>query len=208
MRCHSASALAVWPSTTASHQAPVWISITGARSLAAISIWRGSAAMNSDTRMPASLSLAMNGCRRVVLAGDVEPAFGGQLLAPLRHQAHRMRFGRERNPQHVVGRRHLEIQRLGDFGLQPRHVLVADVAAVFAQMRGDAVGAGLDRGKCGAHGIGTRAGPRIAQGGDVIDIDAKAQRRRLWAWANSQTQFVCAGDSRPEEPPTRPRSAA
>jgi hypothetical protein len=41
MRCHSASALAVWPSTTASHQPPVWISITGARSLAAISICAG-----------------------------------------------------------------------------------------------------------------------------------------------------------------------
>ena len=119
----------------------------------------------------------MNGCERVVLAGDVEPAFGGEFLAPLRHQAHRVRFGRERNPQHVVGRGHLEIQRLGDLRLQPRHVVVADVAAVLAQMRGDAVGAGLDRGERRAHGIGTRSAARIAQGRDVIDIDAKAQRR-------------------------------
>src|SRR5947209_7972810 len=61
MRCHSASAFAVWPSTTASHQPPVWISMTGARNLAAISICCGSAEMNSDTRMPASFSRAMNG---------------------------------------------------------------------------------------------------------------------------------------------------
>ena len=45
-----------WPSTTASHQAPVWISMTGARRRAAISIWAGSAAMNSDTRTPASFN--------------------------------------------------------------------------------------------------------------------------------------------------------
>ena len=51
------------------------------------------------------------------------------------------------------------------------------MAAVLAQMRGDAVGAGLDRGQRGAHRIRPFAAPRVAQGGDVIDIDAEAQRR-------------------------------
>src|SRR5690349_15383198 len=51
------------------------------------------------------------------------------------------------------------------------------MAAVFAQVSGDAVGAGLDGGDRGAHRIGPCACARIAQGGDVIDIDAKAQRR-------------------------------
>ena len=83
---------------------------------------------------------------------------------------------RKRNPQHVFGRRHLEIQRLRDLGLQPRHVVVADVAAVLAQMRGDAVGAGLDRGQRGAHRIRPLAAPRVAQGRDVIDIDAETER--------------------------------
>ena len=86
--------------------------MTGARSLAAISICRGSAAMNSDTRMPASFEPRDEGRQRVVLADHVEPALGGEFLAPLGHQAHRVRLGRERNPQHVLGRRHLEIQRL------------------------------------------------------------------------------------------------
>ena len=51
------------------------------------------------------------------------------------------------------------------------------MAAVLAQMRGDAVGAGLDRDKRRAHRIRPRARPRVAQGGDVIDIDSEAQRR-------------------------------
>ena len=51
------------------------------------------------------------------------------------------------------------------------------MAAVFAQMRSDAVGAGLDGGKGGANRIGPVTCARIAQGGDVIDVDAEAQRR-------------------------------
>src|SRR5882757_6307193 len=47
-------------------------------------------------------------------------------------------------------------------------------------MRGDAVGAGLDRGQRGAHRIGPRSRPCITQGSDVIDIDPEAQRRSFW----------------------------
>ncbi len=74
-----------------------------------------------------------------MLAGRVEPAFGGALGALFRHQTDRVRLGLERDGDHLVGRRHFEIERLVDFRLQPRDVVVADVAAVFAQMRGDAV---------------------------------------------------------------------
>ena len=116
------------------------------------------------------------GRERVVLADHVEPAFGREFFPALRHQTDRMRSGRERNPQHVLGRCHLEIQRLGDFGLEAGHVGVADMAAVLAQMRGDSVGARLDRGQRGAHRIWPRAAAGVAQGGDVIDIDSEAQR--------------------------------
>src|SRR6267142_3445463 len=51
------------------------------------------------------------------------------------------------------------------------------MAAVLAQMRGDAVGARRDRNECGAHRIGIAARPRVTKGGDVIDIDSKTQRR-------------------------------
>ena len=88
-----------------------------------------------------------------------------------------MRPGAERDRDHLVGRRHLEIQRLVDLGLQARDVVVADMAAVFAQMRGDAVGAGLDRELRGAHRIGMAAAARIADGRDMIDVDAETQER-------------------------------
>jgi hypothetical protein len=48
----------------------------------------------------------------IVLPDHVEAALGGELLAALGNQAHRMRLGRERDFQHVLGRGHLEIQRL------------------------------------------------------------------------------------------------
>ena len=54
MRCHSASAASRRPSPSASHQGPVWILITGARTRAALSICRGSVAMKRETRMPAT----------------------------------------------------------------------------------------------------------------------------------------------------------
>ena len=59
--------------------------------------------------------------------------------------------------------------------LEPRDVVVADVAAILAQMRGDAVGAGRDRELGRAHRIGMAPAARVADGGDVIDVDAEAQ---------------------------------
>ena len=59
--------------------------------------------------------------------------------------------------------------------LEPGHVVVADVAAVLAQVRGDAVGAGGDRKLRRAYRIGMASAARIADGGDVVDVDAEAQ---------------------------------
>jgi hypothetical protein len=47
------------------------------------------------------------------------------------------------------------------------------VAAVLAQVRGDAVGAGRDGDVGGAHGIGMAAAARVADRGDVVDVDAE-----------------------------------
>jgi hypothetical protein len=51
------------------------------------------------------------------------------------------------------------------------------MAAVLAQMRGNAVGAGLDRDQRRAHRIGALARACVAQGGDVIDIYTETERR-------------------------------
>ena len=57
---------------------------------------------------------------------------------------------RKRDRQHLLGRRHFEVQRQVDLGHQPVDVGVGDVAPVLAQMGGDAVGAGLGRERCAA----------------------------------------------------------
>ena len=80
----------------------------------------------------------------------------------------------ERDGDHLLGRRHLEIKRLGDFRLEPGDVVVADVAAILAQMRGDAVGARRDGELGRAHRVGMAPAARVADGGDVVDIDAEA----------------------------------
>src|SRR5205823_11797939 len=89
---------------------------------------------------------------------------------------HRMGFCGERDPQHVLGGRHLEIQRLRYLGLEPGHVAVADVAAVLTQMRGDAVGAGFNRRERRPYRIRPLSAARVTQGGDVIDINSETQR--------------------------------
>ncbi len=120
-----------------------------------------------------------NGRRELLaLACHVEPAFGGPLLAALRHQAGGMWPRLDRDRDHLVGGRHFEVERLADLRLEARDVVVADVPPILAQMRGDAVGAGLDRDLRRLHGVGMAAAARIADGRDVIDVDAEAQMGR------------------------------
>ena len=110
--------------------------------------------MKSETRMPRLAELAHEALQMIVPARRVEAALGGALLAPLRHDAGGVRPMPERDRQHLVGRRHLEIERQGEPVHQPADVGVGDVAAILAKMRGDAVGAGLLGDQRGAHRIG------------------------------------------------------
>ena len=120
-----------------------------------------------------------------MLAGNIETAFGRALLAALGHETGRMRPGPHREGDHLLGRRHLEIERLGDVRLEARDVLVADVPAILAQMRGDAVGARFDRDLRRTHGIGMPPAARVTDGRDVVDVDAEAEVWRRWhAWSN------------------------
>ncbi len=73
------------------------------------------------------------------------PAFGGALLALLRHDAGGMRLGAQRDGQHFVRRRHFQIE--GNFYLaaEAGDIVVGNMPPVFPQMGGDAVGARLFR---------------------------------------------------------------
>ena len=113
----------------------------------------------------------------VLAAHDIEAAFGGALLALLGNEAAGMRQVAKRNRQHLVGGGHLEIERPGQLALEPGDVGIRDVPAILAQVRGDAVGAGFDGQMRGAQRIGMPAAARIADGRDVVDVDAEAQMR-------------------------------
>ena len=132
--------------------------------------------MNMETRMPAALSARDDGRKAVVLAGGVDAAFGGALLALFRHDAG---------------------------GMRPRRSAMASISSVAAISRlSGMAGAVVSRSissseicrrssrRCavmpsapaacashgGAHRIGIVAAPRIPHGGDMIDIDAEAER--------------------------------
>ena len=63
---------------------------------------------------------------------------------------------------HLVGRRHLEVELdVGELA-QAAHVLVLDVAAVLAQVHGDAVGAAEMRLDRRPHRVGLVGAPRLA----------------------------------------------
>ena len=97
--------------------------MTGAPIATAASICAGSAAMNSDTRMPAAASSPTAARKRVALAGRIEAAFGGALLPPLGNDAGRMRLELAGDPDHFRRCRHFEIERLVDAFLQPRDIV-------------------------------------------------------------------------------------
>ena len=88
----------------------------------------------------------------------------------------------QRDADHFARRRHFEIERLVDAGLEPRDVVVDDVTAIFAQMRGDAVGAGRERDLGGLHRVGMLAAARVTHGGDMVDVDAEADGRFSRHW--------------------------
>jgi hypothetical protein len=81
----------------------------------------------------------------------------------------------QRDFEHLVGRRHLQGQWQVERLHQPHQIIVGNMTPVFAQVRNDAVGAGLRRRKRSAHWIGMAATARISDCRDVIDIHPKPQ---------------------------------
>ena len=87
-----------------------------------------------------------------------------------------MRAMMQRNRQHFRGHRHLKIQRAATLAQHRGEMLdigIRDMAAIFAQVRGDPVSAGLKRNNSRARGIGIGNTAGISDGGDVINVHAK-----------------------------------
>ena len=113
----------------------------------------------------------------VELASHVQPALGGDLLAPLGDQAHLFGAHALDDAEHLVGDGGFEVERHAKTRLQAVDIVVADVAAVFAQMKRDDVRTRFDRKFSGFDWIGVAAAARIAQGGDMVDVDAQQGHR-------------------------------
>ena len=106
----------------------------------------------------------------ILVLGHFQPAFGRAFLALFRHDADRVRPVAQSDGLHLIGGRHLEVERDGKRLGQPLDVGVRDMAAVFAQMRRDPVRPRLLRSLRGPDRVGIVAAPGIPHGGDVIDV--------------------------------------
>ena len=128
------------------------------------------------------------GLEMIMAANDIEAALCRSLGPLFGHEADGMGFDAQGNAEHLGRCGHFEIQRLCDFKFQARHILVADVTAIFPQMGGNAVGTAFNRHQSGAHGIGGIAAPRIADCRDVINIQTKTKGRN----GSHVSDFQCA----------------
>ena len=107
------------------------------------------------------------------MTDDIQAAFGGDLLAAFRHQHGHFWPQLAGDTDHLIGGCHFEIQfDLGQV-TQLTNIGILNVAAIFAQMHGNPIGAA----QVGFHSrpdrvrfIGTA---RLAERGHVIDVNAQ-----------------------------------
>jgi hypothetical protein len=111
----------------------------------------------------------------VFLARDFKTAFGCLLLALFGDDAHRVGFVAQCDRLHFGRRRHLEVQRHRQDVHKPVDIGVRYVPAILAQMRGDAIGAGVFGQPGRAQGIGIGAAARIPHGRHMVDVHTQAQ---------------------------------
>ena len=82
---------------------------------------------------------------------------------------------RQRDAQHFLGCGHFQVERQVGRILDAAQVIVADMAAILAQMGGDAVAAGAGDDLRRAHRIGMISAARVADRRHMVDIHAQAQ---------------------------------
>lgn len=118
----------------------------------------------------------------VFLARHFQPALGGAFLTLFRHDTDGVGFVAQRDGLHLIGGGHFEIQRHGEIGHERLNIGIRDVTAIFAQVRGDAVGPGLFGQFRGPHRVRVGGATRVAHGRDVINVhpETKCVAHDLW----------------------------
>ena len=107
------------------------------------------------------------------LPDDVQATFRGDFVPPFRHQHGHFRPDPAGDVDHFVGGGHFEVELDLREQAQLFNVVILNVAAVFAQVHGDAVGTAQMRFDGAPDGIGFVGLPRLADRGNVVDIDAQ-----------------------------------
>ena len=105
-----------------------------------------------------------------LLSGNIQAPLGGQLGAPLGHQAAVARTQTLGYRQDLFSNRHFQIQTGPQGLLQEFDVAFLDVTTIFPQMCGNGIGAGAFRNKGRLQRIRVAGSPRLAQRRDMIDI--------------------------------------
>ena len=152
---------------------------------------RGSAAMNSDTRIPLPRARLTPGASASRWPATSSPP--SVVRSSRRSGTRQAACGRCASAIATISSV-AAISRLSGLSisrLQPRDVVVADVATILAQMRGDAVGAGRDRDLGGLNRIRMPPAARIADGGDMVDVDAEAEVRSRHFLPSDHAPAIC-----------------
>ena len=108
----------------------------------------------------------------------VQSTLGGHLLAALGYEAGRVGAVAQGDGLHLLSDRHLEIERPTAPAAEGREgvdIGVRDVAAIFAKVGGDTVGAGGDGDLGRAGRIGRAAAAGVPNGCNVVYIDPEAK---------------------------------
>ncbi len=108
-------------------------------------------------------------------SAEVEPAFGGDFLAPLRHDGGLVGPEPAGEGQHVRAGRQLEIEH-ADRRREALDVRILDVATVLPQVHGDAVRAGGLGEPRGLERVGLVGAAGLPDGRDVVDVDVEPLR--------------------------------
>ena len=114
-----------------------------------------------------------------VTAGGIEAALRCDFLPAFRNDAARVRGGLDGDGRHLLRGRHLKIEGGIDLGHDPADIFIANMTPILAEVRRNAIGASLDGHARRTNGIGKEAASGITQRCNVIDVQAKANGRRL-----------------------------
>ena len=126
----------------------------GRTKLAAISICMERRPDKKRHTYPRMLEFVNNRRQLAPLANGVEASFRRALRPLFGNKTDGMRPGFKRNAYHFFHSRHFEIKWLVDLGLEPRDIVVTNVAPIFPQMRRDPIATCSDGQLCRAHRIG------------------------------------------------------